>query len=145
MDFGYEGWPVFDEGGYYTGPLPNDCGHKAHNTPMCGRNGKRGSNTSPTAAYEHQMCPFIARPIFNNLIKHVVKRLSGGGTGAECDSHTEDKTAFFSDYRNFFCTSVCFIIKGDPYSSIFTFVDPGGSDGPGNDFKLERSLESHTQ
>ena len=48
-DFGKRGWPTFDSRGFYTGPLPQSCGHR-HRQRMIGRNRKGGFHTSPTAA-----------------------------------------------------------------------------------------------
>ena len=71
-DFGHVGWPVFDAGGWYVGPLPKDCGHGDHKEAMIGHAaGGEGFNTSPTAAYPPEMCQFIAVRIFRHWRKHL--------------------------------------------------------------------------
>ena len=79
-DFGYPGWPTFDGGDNYTGPLPRDCGHK-HERATIGRNADGGFNTSPLAAYPGGMCLFIARHCLEDFLKALEERRAPRGLG----------------------------------------------------------------
>ena len=49
-EFGYEGWPIFDQEGWYKGPLPKSCGHN-HKEKTIGKTADgQGFNISPSAA-----------------------------------------------------------------------------------------------
>ena len=78
-DFGVIGWPKFDAGGWYVGPLPHDCRHD-HREKVIGRNAKGGFHTAPTAAYPPGMCKFLAERIFRHFSRGLTSdRPSGGG------------------------------------------------------------------
>ena len=79
-DFGYPGWPSFDGGDNYTGPLPRSCGH-VHKKATIGRNAEGGFNTSPLAAYPSGMCRFIARHCFENFLQGLRAQRAPGGLG----------------------------------------------------------------
>ena len=79
VEFGYKGWPTFDAAGFYTGPLPDNCGHTGvnrHKQKMIGQNAKGGFNTAPTAAYPAGMCLFFATLIFDNWLRLFVNAKS---------------------------------------------------------------------
>ena len=67
--FGYVGWPTFDKDGWYTGPLPDSCGHR-HGAQMIGKLPSGGFATSPTAAYPEGMCSLFARHIFMDFMQN---------------------------------------------------------------------------
>ena len=73
-DFGFCGWPQFDAGGWYTGPLPKDRGHDSLGQEMIGEKAGGGYNTSPTAAYPPNICEFFAVRMFNHWKRHLISR-----------------------------------------------------------------------
>ena len=76
-EFGHVGWPVFDAGGYYVGPLPLHCGH-SHRQKTIGKSANGGFNTAPFAAYPAGMCKFIATKIFNHWYKRIDRQTPVG-------------------------------------------------------------------
>ena len=96
-EFGYVGWPKFDAGGWYVGPLPHDCGHN-HRQRMIGRNKKGGFHTAPTAAYPPGMCEFLAKKIFQHWFKRINQR-SPFGRGVSSTSPRSSMTSTISSTR----------------------------------------------
>ena len=90
--FGVVGWPKFDAGGWYAGPIPKDCGHRNHKQQMIGKNAKGGFNTAPTAAYPEAMCEFIAGIIFVDWVDSLdCESPCGGGVPVESKARTAPK------------------------------------------------------
>jgi hypothetical protein len=59
----YVGWPRFDAGRRYLGPLPPHCGH-VHTKKLIGWDAELGSfRTAPSAAYPPLMCEWLAEAI----------------------------------------------------------------------------------
>ena len=63
--FGKKGWPRFDAGGYYIGPLPRDCGHS--HKPLIGQLPGGAFATSGSGSFSPSMCRDLARELFDGF------------------------------------------------------------------------------
>ena len=79
----YEGWPSFDEGSHYLGPLPKFTGTA---TRLIGRTGS-GFRTADTAAWPEKLCDLLAK-----LAIAAIRRPTQAGAlakGAELEGDAE--------------------------------------------------------
>eukprot|EP00435_Cladocopium_sp_Y103_P073759 s313_g45.t1 len=60
----YLALPQFDQGGFYRGPLPRDCGH-VHSHKLIGKTAAKW-NTAPSASYPAGLCKLLASIILSS-------------------------------------------------------------------------------
>ena len=76
--FGFEGWPIFDEEGWYIGPLPKSCGHDHKERTIGKTPDGQAFNISPSAAYPPKMCEFLAWHFFKAWEEFIIATCGRG-------------------------------------------------------------------